>query len=174
MSVPLLHLKPEHFGFEAARLLVPIDLRCCSPEVLEMASGLTRRSGAVVTLVHVLGPQVSSEADREAQTVWASRQMCELAANRLRRGTECRIRVRTGNPTAEIMREAVESEADLILLSARRKVFWSWPWRRPKGEVVRQVIQQAGCRVFVADAVAGEDRFRQASPSLGAGSLWSV
>jgi len=134
------------------RILVPVDFSDAARPVVDYARDMARDRGAVLTLLHVIGipvapfdPAYGVAADPrmllELQS-GAERKLAEMAG--AIEGVEVRIRVATGAPSREIVREAREWKADLIVIGTHgrtglRHVFL--------GSVAENVVRLAPCPV---------------------------
>ena len=147
-------MKPE-------RILVPINITKCRPEVFELANSFARRAEVTVTLLHVVhlnivAPEnrVYEEFAREAE--WY---LGRLAKSYLHPRVSTLLRVRTGRPAEEILAEAKSDKADLIILPTGGPTFWrrlTSLWKAPASPSVSplaaKIIREAPCAVFVAGA----------------------
>lgn len=100
-------------------ILVPTDYSRCSDAALAWAALFARTVGATVRLVHVvderddvqvLGPGTSGHA--------ALRQQLVEQARRADAGP-VQISIRSGDPCREILEEAKETRADLVIMGTR-------------------------------------------------------
>lgn len=116
-------------------ILVPIDLSDRNARTLAIASALAQQSGARLTLLHViqsvadLPPGQLRDFYRRLAKV--STQKLERAAAPLaRKAVRVRTQVCVGEPAREIIRVALRSSADLIVMGshkvrpARREARW--------------------------------------------------
>ena len=72
-----------------------------------------------------------------------------LARGCLRPGVTTITRVRFGKPAEEILAEAADGNADLIVLASGLPSFWSRLFARLVPRVVERVIREASCGVFL-------------------------
>jgi len=129
-------------------ILVPIDVESCPLEVFSYINQFAGDDGAKITLLHVsklnivapenrLYPELARELEallRRLQTKFISPRL------------DSRVSVRFGQPADEIVAEAGERAADLIVLTKHSK-------RRSRGwfhvDVVDEVVAAAPCAVNV-------------------------
>jgi nucleotide-binding universal stress UspA family protein len=135
------------------RILVPVDFSEAALGVLEYALEIARDRGAEVTLLHVVGvpvapfdPAYGVAADPKMLLDLQSGAEKGLAEMVERfPGTEIRTQVHTGSPSREIVREAKEWNADLVVIGTHgrtglRHVFL--------GSVAENVVRLAPCPVL--------------------------
>lgn len=135
------------------RILVPVDFSDAAHGVLEYALDLARDRNAEVTLLHVVGipvapfdPAYGVAADPKMVVdlqSGAERGLADLAAKFP--GAPVRTRVLTGSPSREIVREAKEWNADLVVVGTHgrtglRHVFL--------GSVAENVVRLCPCPVL--------------------------
>ena len=117
------------------KILVPIDGSKMSQKASQYAVGLAKQTGASLTLLividtrFVVGQAVPASAspthvketveDYLKQSAQAS--LDETAAICKRARVRCKTALRTGHPVEEIMKEAVRSKADLIVIGSQGK-----------------------------------------------------
>jgi nucleotide-binding universal stress UspA family protein len=137
-------MKPE-------RILLPLDIRKCPLEVFSVVNDLAKQSGVTVTLLHVVSLNIAApekgvyeQLGREAH--W---HLERLARGCLRPGVTTITRVRFGKPAEEILAEAADGKADLIVLASGLPSFWSRLFARLVPRVVERVIREASCGVFL-------------------------
>ncbi len=75
-----------------------------------------------------------------------------LARGCLRPGVTTITRVRFGKPAEEILAEAADGNADLIVLASGLPSFWSRLFAPLVPRVVERVIREATCGVFLTTA----------------------
>ena len=135
------------------RILVPVDFSDAAEGVVEYALDVARDRNAEVTLLHVVGmptapfdPAYGVAADPKVLLDLqdgAVKGLAQLAAKFP--GTAVRTRVLVGSPSREIVREAKEWEADLVVVGTHgrtglRHVFL--------GSVAENVVRLAPCPVL--------------------------
>jgi nucleotide-binding universal stress UspA family protein len=147
-------MKPE-------KILLPIDVTKCPPEVFELANSFAKRAEVTVILLHVVhlnivAPEnrVYEELGREAQ--WY---LGRLADKYLHPLASTLLHVRTGRPAEEILAEAKSEKVDLIILPTYGPSFWARLtslWKSAASPLVSalaaKIIQEATCAVFVVGA----------------------
>jgi nucleotide-binding universal stress UspA family protein len=144
----------------AKRILVPIDIASCPLEVFDLVNGYANRPGVAIILLYVahlniVAPEnrVYEEISQEAQ--WFLEQ---LAHRYVHANDHTVVRVRVGKPDEEILAEAAEQKADLIILTtrgrSRRRRLASF-WKRQPGRalcrLVERIIHESTCGVFIAN-----------------------
>jgi nucleotide-binding universal stress UspA family protein len=140
-------MKPE-------RILLPLDIRKCPLEVFSVVNGLAKQPGVTVTLLHVVTLNIAApekgvyeQLGREAH--W---HLERLARGCLRPGITTITRVRFGKPAEEILAEAADGNADLIVLASGLPSCWRRFFARLVPRVVERVIREATCGVFLTTA----------------------
>jgi len=117
------------------KILVPIDGSKMSQKASQYAVGLAKQTGASLTLLMVIdtrfvvGQSVPASAspthvketveDYLKQSAQASLDGTVAICKRHR--VHCKTALRTGHPVEEIMKEAVRSKADLIVIGSQGK-----------------------------------------------------
>lgn len=139
----------------AKRLLVPIDEKAPPEGLIELVGDLARGGGATVRLLHVA--PVPRHVESEGRVVvYADQEGARLEAEALDRlraleprlgGVRVEHRVRFGEPADEILREADEFGADLIVVTT---VLRSALGRVVLGSVAEQVFRRARAPVVLA------------------------
>jgi len=154
-------------GFlDIGKVLVPVDFSESGGEVLDYAVDVARDRGAALTLLHVVGIPVAPfdpayglaadpkilldlQAAAEKELRKTADRIEKKDSPRRRRRVRDALRIRTrvlvGSPSREIVREAKEWGADLIVLGSHgrtglRHVFL--------GSVAENVLRQAPCPVL--------------------------
>lgn len=155
----------EPNGIPPQKVLVPIDIGNFPLEVFPVVNGLALRPGMTIILLYVVNlnivaPETRVYDELASEARW---HLGRLAGQYLNPIASALIRIRTGKPAEEILAEAKEQNADLILLPANGPSFWTrlrslWktapvPMVAP---VVEKVMREAGCGVFIT---LGKTRF---------------
>jgi len=137
-------MKPE-------RILLPLDIRKCPFEVFSVVNDLAKQSGVTVTLLHVVSLNIAAPEKGVYEQLGreAHRHLERLARGCLRPGVTTITRVRFGKPAEEILVEAADGKADLIVLASGLPSFWSRLFARLVPRVVERVIREASCGVFL-------------------------
>lgn len=104
-------------------VLVPVDLTDRHQRTLEMAAELVRNRGGTVTLLHVVevvsGLSFNEERDFYERLGEAARaHLARLGKQLDQQKVAWRAEVVYGNRAAEVVRQAAETEADLIALTS--------------------------------------------------------
>lgn len=123
-------------------VLCPLGLEG-SGETLAVASDLARRSGSLLTVLHVLEgrPGQAAPARREKR---ASEQLRE-AVEGARPGVPAEVLVKVGRPAREILRVARERAVDVIVLGVHDR---SAADRGFFGSTANEVVREAPCGVI--------------------------
>jgi universal stress protein A len=146
---------PSPSPFNLRRILVPTDFSDCSRKALEYAIPLARQFGARLLLLHVLpvsyfvgsefGPVDFPVPEAEWRTS-SERELRTLAERTIGSQVPFDTEVRQGQPMVEITACAVESQADLILLSTHGRTGLRHVL---VGSVTENVVRYAPCPVLV-------------------------
>lgn len=107
------------------RILLPLDLSGKHQHAVDTAMDLAGAGGGEVTLLHVIeviaGLSMEEEKDFYQRLEKAARKHIEQLGSQLKqRRLSCRGEVRYGNRGPEIVRYAVETKTDLIVLTSPR------------------------------------------------------
>jgi nucleotide-binding universal stress UspA family protein len=139
-------MKPE-------RILLPIDVAKCPLEVFQVVNGFVERPGVTVILLHVVPLRILAPENRIYDELGREAQSClhQLARKCVHPMAAARIRVRVGEPAREILTEAREANADLIILPVHRVPFWKRLCGSFFPRTIERVIREAPCGVFVMD-----------------------
>jgi len=162
-SGPRPRLSLDRLGIMASRLLLPVDLTKCPPEIFPAANGITKPFGGELVLLHVLDRRrrATRRGAGEAELARALRHLERLGRDYVRPGIEVTLRVRIGVPHEEILAEARAIGADLILLPVFAPSFWSRWVGSMRGDTIRNLAAGAGCRLFVTDVRTRFNCFRR-------------
>jgi nucleotide-binding universal stress UspA family protein len=133
--------KPKSQLGEFQRVLVPIDFSQESTQALKFAAALAKPQRSNVTLVHVLGP-VHDLRDFG----YAKQRLSTLARKHLQMGLEWQPAVRTGNGPKQILQEAEEMQADVIVMSTRGL---SHTPTSKIGSFAKQIVRHSPCPVLI-------------------------
>jgi len=135
----------ESPGFH--HILVPVDFSDCSRRALEEAGELARRSGAAVTLLHVIDPPgVYGPDDDDLQSTGRLDDWGDLIEART--ATQVTRLMRTGNPAPQVLSTAAEDPSvDLIIVGSHGRTGLQ---RMLIGSVAEKVLRHATRPVMVA------------------------
>jgi len=144
-------VSPDSSAADPKEILVPIDFSKQSVNALRHAAGLAARARAHLTLLNVVEEPASFRAlDLDAQEHRLqhehTQQLQQLVQSELDPGISAHTVVRTGNPSEEIARMAVQQHADLIVIG-RHEHHGLGRWLH--GHTVRHVADNAPCPVMV-------------------------
>lgn len=109
-----------------SNILCPVDFSVDSERALAAALSLARATGGHVTILTVVDPLLSAGATAagahdvlEAQTQHELRALLERAAAGMPPSTVPAVGVRVGRPPAEILAQADDCNADVIVMGTR-------------------------------------------------------
>jgi nucleotide-binding universal stress UspA family protein len=149
----------------ALKILVPIDITSCPLEVFDLVNGFAKRPEVAVILLYVVNLNIVSPENRVYEEIGQESQwfLEQLAHKYVHPNDHTVVRVRVGKPDEEILAEATEQKADLIILTTRghswRRRLASF-WKRQPGwaisRLVERTIRESTCGVFIAN---GKTRF---------------
>jgi len=129
---------------EFQRVLVPIDFSTHSTRALKFATALAKRHDSHVTLVHIVGP-IHDLRDFG----YATQRLSALAQKHLQRDLEWEPVVRSGNGPNQILQEAEEIKADVIVMSTRG---FSHAPTSKIGNIAKQIVRHSPCPVLILPA----------------------
>jgi nucleotide-binding universal stress UspA family protein len=146
-------MNPASSGLQLRRILVPLDFRDSMVIALQHAAAFAREYKATITLLHIVEPdgsQVRREISRER---WIE-EMSEVGECQIRRlvdviwGDEIvtDIVVAGGKPYQQIVNEAKETNADMIIMARHGAV---GPWGFFRHNTTAKVVRYAPCPVLV-------------------------
>jgi nucleotide-binding universal stress UspA family protein len=155
-------------AFPPVALIHPTDFSEASQNATMLAARMAGRAGATLTVLHV-----GKGGQDDAADAWAREKMDQVRLQVEAMGsTVPRVAMRRGDPATEILREAVDSSADLIVLGSEGIGGLSV---LSLGSTAARVVRQASCPVVTlrADTSLQEiDRaFRKVYASLSVASL---
>jgi len=144
-------MDPAPSAMRLRRILVPVDLGETTIEALRYAAAFAREYKATITLLHVVKPD-GLEAERDPSG--APDDLVETGECELRRladaiwGDEIvtDIVVATGEPCRQIINEAKETAADMILMASHSPV---GAWGLVRRGTATKVVRYAPCPVLV-------------------------
>ena len=149
-------MKTNESGIRLRNILVPIDFSNCMASALHYAVAFARECHAAVTLLHVTKPD-GENGKREIHDPQLIEEMKEADELRLQQlanvlwGDEIVTDtvVATGKPSHQIVNEAREGSADLIIMASHGPV---GHWELFHHNTVAKVIRTAPCPVLVVPA----------------------
>jgi nucleotide-binding universal stress UspA family protein len=161
MYAPSTKLSCDQFGLKVSRLLLPIDLAKCPPEIFPLANGFVKPFGGEIVLLHVLDRRTEPTRNLSDVALHRAGQCLEhIGRDYLRHTVDASFRVRMGIPHEEIAAEAEAIKADLLLLPTFHPPFWKKLTGSAHGETARNLTQKASCLVFVISVRARFNCFR--------------
>ena len=136
-------------------ILVPTDLRADSKVALGFALALAQKFEASLVLLHVFAEPYSSDTEIGAgagRSLDATRGDAERGVAHLEKllraqYPKCRSAFRIGSPFEQILNEAVELKAGLIVMASH---CYGWFDRLIHGSDAEAVLRQAPCPVLMA------------------------
>ena len=147
------------------KILVPTDFSADAEHAIRMASGLSRRYLAPVTIVHVYDPVAYALPDGymmftpgQLSRVWAEtdRRLALAAADAAEGGAlQVETRLLQGITAAEIVRFARETRHDLIVMGTHGRTGVA---HLLLGSVAARVVQTAECPVLTVKREAPAER----------------
>ncbi|HXG49649.1 MAG TPA: universal stress protein [Methylomirabilota bacterium] len=140
--------------FRLRQILVPTDFSAPSTKALHYALALAEQAGATLSLVHVLALPSWPEFGYARMAIKSAqgRRTAQERLQTLRAGLGDRgdrvgaWRVRSGNPFREIIAEAEESRADLIVVATHGHTGLA---HFLLGGTTEKIVRHAGCPVLV-------------------------
>jgi nucleotide-binding universal stress UspA family protein len=145
---PVLVVRPDA-SFPPARILAPVDLSDLSGSVLRCGLDLMEQAGvldAAAEALFVLGPAEASIHFSPDQITYLARQELKRFGEAQAPGVPLERKVRSGMPWEQILLEAKETKADLILIGTHGGTAIE---RLLLGSVTSDVLREARCSVLV-------------------------
>jgi nucleotide-binding universal stress UspA family protein len=139
---------------ETRKILVATDFSEGSEEALTQAIAMAKQTGATLELVHVLEfgdsgdlpfALISHAGSPGAIAATADRELAVRADRATAAGLRCYTRILEGTAYQEIVREARETKADLIVIGTHGRRGLA---HLMLGSVAERVVRQAGCPVL--------------------------
>jgi len=133
------------------RILVPIDFGDTTVAVLQHAAAFAREHKATITLLHVVKPD-DSEGRRDLSSITddpvesGERQLRQLVDVIWGEEISTDVVVAIGKPHMQIVNEARETGADMIIMASHGPV---GAWGLIRRSTTTKVIRQAPCPVLV-------------------------
>lgn len=146
-------MKPE-------RILLPIDIAKCPLEVFAVANGFAGRPEVTVILLHVVNLNIVAPENRVYEELGREvySHLCRLAREYIHPFASTAVRVRAGQLEQEILAEAAEQKADLIILPSWGPSWWARlaaSWRRQpdasRPRWAQNIVRKAACAVSVVN-----------------------
>ena len=143
-------------GLQLRRILVPVDLLDSTLAALQYAAAFARQYKATITLLHIVEP-VGQDLRRNLSRERLIEEMSEVGERQIRKlvdviwGEEIvtDVVVAGGKPYQQIVNEAKETNADMIIMASHGAVGSRGLFRRSTTE---KVVRQAPCPVLVVPA----------------------
>lgn len=141
------------FEREQKKILVAVDFSDGADRALAEAVSIAKAFGAAIEIVHVLelatmdsplGPTFYS-FDRGGYLGYANRALEERAKRSRSAGIICKTHTLDGRPASEIVRRAIESGTDLIVIGTHGRTGLA---HAMMGSVAERVVRHAGCPVL--------------------------
>jgi nucleotide-binding universal stress UspA family protein len=109
------------------RILLPIDTAQCPMEVFAAVNGFACRPEVTVILLHVVNLNIVAPENRVYEELGREvySHLCRLADKYIHPFASTAVRVRAGHPEEEILAEAAEQKADLIILPNWGPSLWA-------------------------------------------------
>jgi nucleotide-binding universal stress UspA family protein len=149
-------MNPNSSGLQLRRILVPLDFRDSMVMALQYAAAFAREYKATITLLHIVEPDGSHVRRNISRARWVE-EMSEIGENQIRQlvdviwGEEIvtDIVVAGGKPYQQIVNEAKETNADMIIMASHGAV---GPWGFFRRGTTARVVRHAPCPVLVVPA----------------------
>jgi len=140
-------------GLQLRRILVPLDFRDSMVIALQYAAAFAREYKATITLLHIVEPDGSHGKRKISRERWIE-EMSEIGESQIRKlvdviwGEEIvtDVVVAGGKPYQQIVNEARETNADMIIM-ANHGAVGSWGFFRRN--TTAKVVRHAPCPVLV-------------------------
>ncbi len=143
VNVPVLtvgpHIKPYTGPGSIRRVLCPVNYSDLARAAFEHAAALAAKTGADLVVTHVL------ESDAHGTEAEASKALCDWVAPEVRQRCTVREVVKQGSPAEQIVAEAKNSRADVIVVGAQPRSFLGTVLF---GSTTELVIRNAPCPVL--------------------------
>jgi universal stress protein A len=139
-------------------ILVPIDLRTDSKVALSFALAFAQKFEANLVLLHVFAELYSSDTEigagaarsLDATREYAEREIARLEEDLRGQYSKCRSAFRIGSPFEQIVNEAEDLKASLIVMASH---CYGWFDHLIHGSNAESVLRQAPCPVLIAKDV---------------------
>jgi nucleotide-binding universal stress UspA family protein len=143
-------------GLQLRRILVPVDLLDSTLAALQYAAAFARQYKATITLLHIVEP-VGQELRRNISRERLIEEMSEVGEYQIRKlvdviwGEEIvtDVVVAGGKPYQQIVNEAKETNADMIIMANHGAV---GSWGLFRRSTTQKVVRHAPCPVLVVPA----------------------
>jgi len=159
--------RQEIFAFQPKNILVPTDFSEDSDRAFRTALGIAQQGGARIFLLHVIGVMVQQCAsdysiDRSilervlSESVIYANEKLRVTIDRFSGGGQVKVipDLRKGQPHEEILKEASERKADLIVIASHGKTGLK---KYFLGSVAEKVMKEARCPVLLIRGRGKED-----------------
>jgi nucleotide-binding universal stress UspA family protein len=142
------------------RILLPIDTAKCPLEVFAVVNGFAWRPEVTVILLHVVNLNIVAPENRVYEELGREvySHLSRLAHEYIHPFASTSVRVRAGQPEEEILAEAAEQKADLIILPSWGPSWWgrlTSAWKRQPGATVsrwvQRIVRKAACAVSIVN-----------------------
>ena len=120
------------------RMLIPLDGSRAAEAVLGRAAALLKAGRGTAVLLHVVAPADSAPEDVRVECHRAHHYLTRVAKRLYSKGVSVLTQVVIGEPSREILRAALEEEADLVAMTGHgRGGKGEWPLGSVAGRVLR-------------------------------------
>lgn len=145
----------DEVSITPSKILVPVDFSPSSHQALEAASGLARKFGAELYLLHVipefagvaLPETVTQESLVEAERKTANERFAVSKASLAERGIKCSVSVEVGGDVAGTILDAIEREnADLVVFTTHGVSGW---YPQVFGSIAEKLIRLVQCPILL-------------------------
>ncbi len=169
---PVLVVRPGS-AFPPSRVLVPVDLSDLSGAVLRCGHDLLQQAGVMdetMEALFVLSPAEASVHFSPDQITYLARQELKRFGEAQAPGVALERKVRSGMPWEQILFEANETRADLILISTHGRTALE---RLLLGSVTSDVLREARCSLLVVPPEAARSEMADLDIQRPANADWT-
>ena len=169
---PVLVVRPGS-TFPPTRVLAPVDLSDLSGAVLRCGHDLLEQAGVLdsrMETLFVLSPAEASIHFSPDQIAYLARQELKRFGEAQASGMTLETKVRSGMPWEQILFEANETKADLILISTHGRTALE---RLLLGSVTSDVLREARCSILVIPPEAARSDLAERDLQRPAGADWT-
>lgn len=169
---PVLVVRPGS-PFPPAKVLAPVDLSDQAGAVLRCGLDLLEQAGALDTVTEtlfVLSPEEASVHFSPDQIAYLARQELKRFGEAQAPGAALERKVRSGMPWEQILSEAKEAKADLIVIGTQGRNALE---RLLLGSVTSDVLREARCSLLVVPPGVAQGDLAQIDLRRPAGADWT-
>jgi nucleotide-binding universal stress UspA family protein len=171
-ACPVLVVRPDS-GFPPSRVLAPVDLSDLSGAVLRCGLDLLEQAGVLdvpTEMLFVLSPAEASIHFSPDQIAYLARQELKRFGESQAPGVPLERQVRSGMPWEQILFEANETKASLIVIGTHGRTALE---RLLLGSVISDVLREARCSVLVVPPEAARTEMAELDTRRPANADWT-